>query len=249
MKAHYNDFEWTAPDELEELAGGQKLWPHYLKTAVYLDGTELRGTVRPVREHGEKAPPMGSLHVLAAVQPWAEPDSEESRARTFVLIETLKMDGIESIRAIGKRGRETVASAVAMDAIGCKLTWRFPLRTPGQNIQQPDVAQLSVASSGLVQSFESWPLASYVIANGYGDRGHVIRPGAATGKGHRSTVSDVAAPDPPVVKNHAFRPLAVEDLRECRSAYAPGLFRGVIEYRIQRLHRRGDFFGFDLSQG
>jgi hypothetical protein len=101
MKAHYNDFEWTAPDELEELAGGQKLWPHYLKTAVYLDGTELRGTVRPVREHGEKAPPMGSLHVLAAVQPWAEPDSEESRARTFVLIETLKMDGIESIRAIG----------------------------------------------------------------------------------------------------------------------------------------------------
>ena len=101
MKAHYDEFDWTPAAELEELAQGERLWPHYLEPAVYLDGAELKGTVRPVRERGEQYPTMGSLHVLAAVQPWAEPNSQDSRARTSVLIEMLKIDGIESIRAVG----------------------------------------------------------------------------------------------------------------------------------------------------
>ena len=101
VKARYDDFEWTHPAELEELARGEEVWPFYLKTAVYLDGTEQKGTIWPAEEYGEEEPPMGSLHVLAAVQPRAEPESQESRARTFVLTETLKMDGIESIRAVG----------------------------------------------------------------------------------------------------------------------------------------------------
>lgn len=101
VKAHYDDFDWTPPAELEELAQGEELWPSYLETAVYLDGTKLKGTVRPVRERGEQDPPMGSLHVLAAVQPWAEPDSEDSRARILVLTTFLVKERIDFIGAVG----------------------------------------------------------------------------------------------------------------------------------------------------
>ena len=76
-------------------------WEWYLATKVYIYTSELSGIVCPVESDGEDDPPLGQLHVITAVQPQSEPDSDESMARIGVLDRELKAAGICSIRAVG----------------------------------------------------------------------------------------------------------------------------------------------------
>ena len=101
VEVRYEHFDWTTPAELKRLAARNEPWRYYLDTEVYLEGVELKGTVRPVDEHGEDHPPMDSLHVVAAVQPGADPASDESAARTAVLTQFLATEEILFIRAVG----------------------------------------------------------------------------------------------------------------------------------------------------
>ena len=76
-------------------------WRYYLDTAVYLESADRRGTVTPVSGAGGDRPPLGPCHVIAAVQPDSEPDSQENLARLEVLDRELQAAAIASIRATG----------------------------------------------------------------------------------------------------------------------------------------------------
>lgn len=93
----FDDFEWTPPDELARLAQGELPWGHYLATAVHFDA----GTVCPADGGNDDSPPLGSLHVVTAVQPNADPDTEESAARMDVLDRELGIRGVDAMSVVG----------------------------------------------------------------------------------------------------------------------------------------------------
>lgn len=97
----YEDFDWTPPARLEELARDETLWAHFLQTAVHFDSANLKGCVRPVAERGEDGPPIGPLHVITAVQPGGDPGSDESAARIRLLKRQLENDGLDFFCAVG----------------------------------------------------------------------------------------------------------------------------------------------------
>ncbi len=97
----YEDFDWTPPAKLKELAQDETLWGHYLQTAVHLENAGRKGYVRPVTDRGEDLPPFGSLHVITAVQPGSDPGSEDSAARIRLLNKQLENENPEFLRAVG----------------------------------------------------------------------------------------------------------------------------------------------------
>lgn len=99
----YDRLAWTSPAELKTLALGETPWRYYLDTVMYLETAGVRGTVSPSSAESSKGryPPLGPLHVIAAVQPGSEPSSDESATRMDVLDGELHAAGITSIRAIG----------------------------------------------------------------------------------------------------------------------------------------------------
>ncbi|MDT5324022.1 MAG: hypothetical protein QOF25_1174 [Mycobacterium sp.] len=126
----HDDFAWTSPEELEVLAQQDVPWRYYLDTAVYLESADRRGTVTPVSGAGGDRPPLGPCHVIAAVQPDSEPDSEENLARLEVLDRELQAAAIASIRATGTsiegNHREEGRAVFGLDdAAACILGRRF----------------------------------------------------------------------------------------------------------------------------
>ena len=97
----HEDFKWAAPTRLAELAEDEELWGHYLRTAVYLESSRLQGSVRPAGQQGGVHPPLGPLHVITAIQPGADPRSDESAVRLQVLRRYLASAKKVSIRAVG----------------------------------------------------------------------------------------------------------------------------------------------------
>ena len=99
----YEDFSWTAADDLARMAGDDTLWRHYEQTAVQFEAPGSSGRLVPIADldGGGEHPPLGSLHVVTAVQPDSDPASVESLARIALLDRELVAAGIRSIRAIG----------------------------------------------------------------------------------------------------------------------------------------------------
>jgi hypothetical protein len=97
----YDDFTWVCPAELGKMAQCTTPWEWYLATKVHIYTSELIGIVCPVESDGEDDPPLGPLHVITAVQPRSEPDSDENIARIGVLDRELRAAGISSVRAVG----------------------------------------------------------------------------------------------------------------------------------------------------
>lgn len=84
--------------------------------------------VCPVESGGEDNPPLGPLHVITAVHPQSEPDSDENLARTDVLDHELRACGIASIRAVGNSfdhmHREESRAVVGLDDIRARSLGR-----------------------------------------------------------------------------------------------------------------------------
>ncbi|MGV0734580.1 DUF3293 domain-containing protein [Mycolicibacter sinensis] len=100
--AEYRQFAWMSHEELERRARCDIPWRYYLNTEVYIVAPDCHGTVRPVvSETGGVDPPLGSLHVITAIQPDADPLTAESRARLQVLDAELRAARIASIPAVG----------------------------------------------------------------------------------------------------------------------------------------------------
>ncbi len=98
----YEDFTWTAADELARLAEGDDPWCHYEQTAVRFDEPAGGGRVIPaVDGSGEERPQLGALHIVTAIQPGTEPGSSDNVARLAVLDQELAAAGIRSIRVVG----------------------------------------------------------------------------------------------------------------------------------------------------
>ncbi|GAB3039013.1 DUF3293 domain-containing protein [Mycobacterium bourgelatii] len=97
----YDDFDWVEPGELKTMAMDDILWNLYLATKVNFYIPKLGGIVWPVDSHGEDDPPLGPLHVVTAVQPKPNPDSDDNLARIEVLEYELRVSGRVSIRAVG----------------------------------------------------------------------------------------------------------------------------------------------------
>ena len=97
----YENFSWTSPARLEELAQAEKPWNDYLATTVYLESARLKGCVQPTAHGGDDHPPMGPLHVITAIQPDADPQSNESSAGVQILRQYLATAKKTSIRAVG----------------------------------------------------------------------------------------------------------------------------------------------------
>lgn len=93
----YDDFEWTPPSVLAELAHNKRPWLYYLATAVRFDS----GTVRPADDGDGENPPLGPLHVITAVHPNSHPDSAENAVRMAVLDSELVRRGVEALPAVG----------------------------------------------------------------------------------------------------------------------------------------------------
>lgn len=103
-KVHeYGDFQWTPSATLAHLAQGELPWRHYLQTAVEFTGGSQVGTVWPIDADvgGGDQPPLGSAHVITAIQPNTEPTSADNVARMAVLDRELQTEDITAIRAIG----------------------------------------------------------------------------------------------------------------------------------------------------
>ncbi|OBK06518.1 hypothetical protein A5746_12605 [Mycolicibacterium conceptionense] len=97
----YQDFTWTAADKLACLAEGDEPWRHYEQTAVRFDEPAGGGRVIPLFDgSGDERPQLGALHVVTAIQPETETESEDI-ARLAVLDQELAAAGIRSIRAVG----------------------------------------------------------------------------------------------------------------------------------------------------
>jgi hypothetical protein len=96
----YDDFSWTPPAELEEVALRNIPWRYYLETEVHIETTDVNGTVRPVDSGSGKFPPLGPLHVIAAVQP-GPAQNDQNCARMTVLDRELRSAGIEAVRSVG----------------------------------------------------------------------------------------------------------------------------------------------------
>lgn len=98
----YDDFTWAPADELERLARCEVPSRYYLETAVHFDDTELRGSVWPLTDGlaGEQ-PPLGPMHIVAAIQPTDDIEDTDADARLHVLDEELQSAGLSSIRAVG----------------------------------------------------------------------------------------------------------------------------------------------------
>jgi hypothetical protein len=126
----YDDFAWVSSTESAKIAQCTTPWEWYLATKVYIYTSELSGIVCPVESDGEADPPLGSLHVITAVQPGSEPDSDENLARMDVLDRELRAAGIRSTPAIGasfdgKHGEESRAVFGLDDAQARRLGRRF----------------------------------------------------------------------------------------------------------------------------
>ncbi|ORV09808.1 DUF3293 domain-containing protein [Mycobacterium celatum] len=116
----YDDFEWTTPARLTLLARNEFPWRHYLRTVVQFSGPNCSGTVLPVAPGtGEETPPFGPLHVIAVVQPEAEPDNGENIARMAVLDRELRDVGLQALPAVGAsldgRHREDSRAVFGLD--------------------------------------------------------------------------------------------------------------------------------------
>lgn len=94
----YDDFSWTTPGDLACRAARNEPWDFYRQTEVHIAG---HGTVTPSDAPESDDPPLGALHVIAAVQPDGEPNSDDSAARLAVLDRELAVRGIRAIPAIG----------------------------------------------------------------------------------------------------------------------------------------------------
>ncbi|NMM89369.1 hypothetical protein B2J88_34365 [Rhodococcus sp. SRB_17] len=98
----YEDFEWTSAERLACLTAGSAPWEYYLQTEMWFEDADQCGTLRPLSGgEGGDHPPLGSLHVVTAIQPDAEPSNDESVRRMRVLDRELQSAGIRSIRAVG----------------------------------------------------------------------------------------------------------------------------------------------------
>lgn len=97
----FDDFVWASGDDLKRCVEADLPWGHYLATAVEFDG---HGTVYPLDDAatGAAQPPLGPLHVITAIQPDADPDTVDSRARLAVLDRHLHARGIRFIGAVGE---------------------------------------------------------------------------------------------------------------------------------------------------
>ncbi|CAM3018346.1 DUF3293 domain-containing protein [Prescottella defluvii] len=100
---NYEDFAWTPSEQLAALAESDTPWQYYLRTRVRFDPEGPSGTVWPLSDHqqGGDTPPLGRLHVITAVQPDADPDSDDSLARMALLDRSVREAGLRSIRAVG----------------------------------------------------------------------------------------------------------------------------------------------------
>lgn len=98
----YEDFSWTTREELARRSEGDDPWAYYEQTAVYFEGASSTGRVVPLVDGGgDERPPLGTLHVVTAIQPETEPGSSDNAARMVVLDQELSVQGIRSIRAVG----------------------------------------------------------------------------------------------------------------------------------------------------
>lgn len=102
MQEH-KDFTWAAPDDLARMANEDTPWRYYEQTTVQFNAPGCPGQVVPAFGvgGGDEHPPLGSLHVVTAVQPNGEPGSADSMARLAVLDEELATMEIRSIGAVG----------------------------------------------------------------------------------------------------------------------------------------------------
>lgn len=99
---NYDEFEWTPPDRLAELAQGETPWRYYLDTVVHVDLPDCRGTVRPVEiGTGQKVPPAGALHVITAIQPDSDPGGEDSAARMALLDHHVEEARLRALPVVG----------------------------------------------------------------------------------------------------------------------------------------------------
>jgi len=98
---NYEHFSWTSRTRLEDLARDETPWNDYLATTVYLENARLKGCVQPTTDGGGDHPPMGPLHIITAIQPEADPQSDESSARLQILQRYLATARKASIRAVG----------------------------------------------------------------------------------------------------------------------------------------------------
>ena len=84
------------------MASDDTPWRYYEQTVVQFDAPACSGRVVPVSlGGGDESPPLGSLHVVTAVQPDGEPGSADSLARLGVLDRELTAAGIRAIPAVG----------------------------------------------------------------------------------------------------------------------------------------------------
>ncbi|TMS54797.1 hypothetical protein [Mycobacterium sp. DBP42] len=66
----YEDFTWTAAETLRSMAEGDDPWCYYEQTAVRFES----GRVVPVAGgSADERPPLGSLHIVTAIQPETGP--------------------------------------------------------------------------------------------------------------------------------------------------------------------------------
>ncbi|MEB3032076.1 DUF3293 domain-containing protein [[Mycobacterium] nativiensis] len=102
MQEH-GDFTWTPRATLARAAQDEYPWRHYLQTAVEFHADGRAGTVWPLDAHlpGGDRPPLGSLHVITAIQPDTDPASADNAARMTVLDHELQAADIASLRASG----------------------------------------------------------------------------------------------------------------------------------------------------
>lgn len=137
----YDDFDWVRPAELEKMAHSGTPWGWYLQTNMHFHTAKLSGVVHPVESGGESVPPTGPLHVITAVQPDSEPDSEDNIARMEVLDDELSAAGLRVTHAVGVsfdgEYREESRAVFGLDdvrarEIGCRFgqvaifSWRGP---------------------------------------------------------------------------------------------------------------------------
>ncbi|OBF38951.1 hypothetical protein A5719_17630 [Mycolicibacterium peregrinum] len=94
----YEDFAWTAAETLRSMAEVDDPWCYYEQTAVRFES----GRVVPVAGGGaDERPPLGSLHIVTAIQPETDPDSADNAARMIVLDQELAAARTRSLPAVG----------------------------------------------------------------------------------------------------------------------------------------------------